>query len=85
MNAEDTTIGRDAVTHGNNNNIAGYQLVGLETLDFAVAMDFGFVCAVLLKGGDGLLGRRLLRYTDYGVEDKDGEDLRVVSERWASR
>lgn len=70
-----TAIGGDAVANMDRYDITGDQVVGLDARHVAtVSDDVCFVGRVFLEGGDGFLGAALLRDTDDGVEDENGED-----------
>jgi hypothetical protein len=57
VDAEDSAVGGDAVADSDINDITRDKLLGLDRLNCSIAHDLGGVCAVLLQGRDGLLGR----------------------------
>lgn len=80
VDAEDSAVGGNAVADSDVDNITGDQLFGLDRLNCSIAHDLGGVCAVLLQGRNGLLGRRFLANTNDGVQDQDGKDNGGVDE-----
>ena len=80
VDAEDSAVGGNAVADSDVDNVTRDQLFGLDRLNCSIAHDLGGVCAVLLQGRNGLLGRRFLADTDDGVQDQDSEDNGGVDE-----
>lgn len=80
VDAEDSAVGGNAVADSDVDNVTRDQLLGLDRLNCSIAHDLGGVCAVLLQGRNGLLGRRFLADTDDGVQDQNGEDNGGVDE-----
>jgi hypothetical protein len=81
VDRQNSAVGRNAITHGDLDNVSRNQLVGLDALNLAIANDLGLVGRVFLKCSDSLFSRRFLRYTYDGVEDEDGENLGVSVRR----
>ena len=80
VDAEDSAVRGNAVADSDVDNVTRDQLFGLDRLNCSIAHDLGGVCAVLLQGRDGLLGRRFLADTDDGVQDQNSEDNGGVDE-----
>jgi hypothetical protein len=77
VDRQNSAVGRNAITHGDLDDVSRDQFVCLDALNFAIANDLGLVGRVFLKCSDCLFSRRFLRYTYDGVEDEDGENLGV--------
>lgn len=78
LDRDEAAVSGDAVADSDRNDIAGHEKLGLDARDLAIVADDAGECGrVLLEGGNGLLGAALLRDTNDGVENEDGEDLRV--------
>ncbi|KAK5624687.1 hypothetical protein RRF57_000402 [Xylaria bambusicola] len=69
------TIGRDAVTNGDRDDISWYKLFSLDTRDMSVSNDTCDIGGVFLESGDGFLGTAFLRHANNGIENENSQDL----------
>jgi hypothetical protein len=76
LDCQDPAVSGDPVANCDRDDIARNQLLSLDAFDVSVAYDLGLVGRVFLEGGDGFFGAGFLRYSDDGVEDENGENLK---------
>jgi hypothetical protein len=84
VNGEYAAVGGDTVAYRNMNDIARNEVVGLDFLGYAISDDLGFIGRILLERGNGLFSAALLRNTDDGIENQDGQNLHDIELAYGS-
>lgn len=81
LNGNDSAVGGDSIADSDGNNVAGDQLLSLDSRNMSsIANDVGLVGRVFLQGCDSLFSAALLGDSDDTIENENCEDLLRVSE-----